>query len=168
MKIANSVQCLLVFVLLLMGCSSPEQQGKNTVATTEGGGEDLPVQNKNLEVMSSRFYQLYQPFKAVEPDQLSDFIAEYGTEFLSPTLQQKLLKNIACEAKSADCQLAMDPFYAAQSHLVLESIKRINPSQVKVQFADKVSLILSYDCKNSCVIENVIYAKNDDLLSRLK
>lgn len=50
---------------------------------------DVTAHNKKSRVISARFYQLYQPFKSSEPDDLSDFIAEYGTEFLTPTLEKK-------------------------------------------------------------------------------
>lgn len=168
MGIPTRILLLIMLLLALSGCSSSDQQDKKTEAAASAVDEgDVTAHNKNLEVISARFYQLYQPFKSSEPDDLSDFIAEYGTEFLTPTLEKKLTKALACEKQKTACKLELDPFYASKNHLVLEAIKRTSNNQVRVQFADKVNVILSFECKDSCRIDNVIYGKNDDLLSRL-
>lgn len=168
MGIPTRIPFLITLLLALSGCSSSDQQDKNTDAVASAVEEgDVAAQNKNLEVMSTRFYQLYQPFKSSEPDDLSDFIAEYGAEFLTPNLEKKLVKALACSEQKTACKLEVDPFYASKNHLVLEGIKRTANNQVRVQFADKVNVVLNFDCKESCRIENVIYGKNDDLLRRL-
>ncbi|TCM62792.1 hypothetical protein EC844_12336 [Acinetobacter calcoaceticus] len=156
---------LPLFFVMVSGCSSSDQpsQDHNAEANAE-----IESQRNNLAAFATEFYHFYQPFNKTEKQDLASFIQKHGDTYLTPDLKALLLKDIACRQKGEICKLDFDPFYAVQDDVQFTGVKMMDHDQVRVQFSDEVDVVMVFDCRQNCRIENIIYDQGEDLRSLLE
>lgn len=166
----KKILCVIFLTFICISCGS-----KSSTQESKEGSDPKVIENGNQEkadmvTFVKSFYKTYSPYDLGKDNEnkLNEFLSKHSDEFLSKKLKYLILEDIKCTEEGYVCSLDMDPFYNSQDKIILSNALKKTDKSVDVLFDDQSKLTILLDCKDKCLISNILYSDGSNLEERLK